>query len=220
MPPTCWTSSLPWWTSPWSSCPVTATACRRPSGRTGWRGWPRPGRTGPSVTGTPATSSGSPRPPTPSCARRTSSTGWRGCGARATTPPPPRTEHHTPRAAMRLAPEVGDAELGVRLLAAVWWFWYLEGRSLEGMHWARGVLDLPGEVPEAQRPVRLVLEAFAHHGLGAVEAARQAMNTGLELRDRLGDGVSGWVLLLFAPIWLDRKSTRLNSSHTDISRMP
>ncbi|MEU7836291.1 BTAD domain-containing putative transcriptional regulator [Nonomuraea sp. NPDC049129] len=113
-----------------------------------------------------------------------------------------RAEDDNVLAAMRLAAEVGDAELGVRLLAAVWWFWYLEGRSLEGMHWARGVLDLPGEVPEAQRPVRLVLEAFAHHGLGAVEAARQAMNTGLELRDRLGDGVSGWVLLLFAPIWL------------------
>ncbi|WP_433519814.1 BTAD domain-containing putative transcriptional regulator [Nonomuraea sp. CA-143628] len=113
-----------------------------------------------------------------------------------------RAEDDNLLAAMRLAAEAGDAELGVRLLAAVWWFWYLEGRSLEGMRWARGVLDLPGEVPEAQRPVRLVLEAFAHHGLGAAEAARQAMNTGLELRDRLGDGVSGWVLLLFAPIWL------------------
>ncbi|MEV6155608.1 BTAD domain-containing putative transcriptional regulator [Nonomuraea sp. NPDC052129] len=113
-----------------------------------------------------------------------------------------RAEDDNLLAAMRLAAEVGDAELGVRLLAAVWWFWYLEGRSLEGMHWARGVLDLPGEVPEAQRPVRLVLEAFAHHGLGAVEAAQQAMSTGLELRDRLGGGVSGWVLLLFAPIWL------------------
>ncbi len=113
-----------------------------------------------------------------------------------------RAEDDNLLAALRLAAEVGDAELGVRLLAAVWWFWYLEGRSLEGMHWARGVLDLPGEVPEAQRPVRLVLEAFAHHGLGAVEAAQQAMNTGLELRDRLGDEASGWVLLLFAPVWL------------------
>ncbi|MEV1244784.1 BTAD domain-containing putative transcriptional regulator [Nonomuraea sp. NPDC050022] len=113
-----------------------------------------------------------------------------------------RAEDDNLLAAMRLAAEAGDAELGVRLLAAVWWFWYLEGRSLEGMHWARGVLDLPGEVPEAQRPVRLVLEAFAHHGLGAVEAAQRAMSTGLELRDRLGGGVSGWVLLLFAPIWL------------------
>ncbi|MEU7743514.1 BTAD domain-containing putative transcriptional regulator [Nonomuraea sp. NPDC049158] len=113
-----------------------------------------------------------------------------------------RAEDDNLLAALRLAAEAGDAELGVRLLAAVWWFWYLEGRSLEGMHWARGVLDLPGEVPDAQRPVRLVLEAFAHHGLGAVEAAQQAMNTGLELRDRLGDEASGWVLLLFAPIWL------------------
>ncbi|MCA2226627.1 BTAD domain-containing putative transcriptional regulator [Nonomuraea aurantiaca] len=113
-----------------------------------------------------------------------------------------RAEDDNLLAALRFAAEAGDAELGVRLLAAVWWFWYLEGRSLEGMHWARGVLDLPGEVPDAQRPVRLVLAAFAHHGLGAVEAAQQAMNTGLELRDRLGEEASGWVLLLLAPVWL------------------
>ncbi|MFD1543232.1 BTAD domain-containing putative transcriptional regulator [Nonomuraea guangzhouensis] len=113
-----------------------------------------------------------------------------------------RAEDDNLLAALRFAAEAGDAELGVRLLAALWWFWYLQGRNIEGMHWARGILDLPGEVPDAQRPVRLVLEGFAHHGLGAVEAARQAVDTGIELRDRLGGELSGRVLLLFAPVWL------------------
>ncbi|MEU7857665.1 BTAD domain-containing putative transcriptional regulator [Nonomuraea sp. NPDC049141] len=113
-----------------------------------------------------------------------------------------RAEDDNLLAALRYAAEAADAELGVRLLAALWWFWYLQGRNIEGMHWARGILDLPGEVPDAQRPVRLVLEGFAHHGLGAAEAARQAVDTGIELRDRLDGELSGRVLLLFAPVWL------------------
>ncbi|MEV4016482.1 hypothetical protein AB0J35_38885 [Nonomuraea angiospora] len=111
-----------------------------------------------------------------------------------------RAEHDNVVAALRFAAEAGDAELGVRLPAAMWWFWYLQGMLTESVRWTRGVLDLPGEVPEELRPVRLVLQGLLHQQLGDVAAAREAVLAGLDLRDRLGRPAG--VVLLVGPVMI------------------
>ncbi|MFI6738350.1 BTAD domain-containing putative transcriptional regulator [Nonomuraea sp. NPDC050451] len=116
-----------------------------------------------------------------------------------------RAEHDNIVAALRFAADAGDAELGVRLLAAVWWFWLLQGMLMESVRWTRGVLDLPGEVPEELRPVRLVLQGLLHQQLGATEAAQEAVRAGLDLRDRLGRPTG--VVLLVAPVMIGERMT-------------
>ncbi|MFG6192020.1 BTAD domain-containing putative transcriptional regulator [Nonomuraea sp. JJY05] len=115
-----------------------------------------------------------------------------------------RAEHDNIVAALRFAADAGDAELGVRLLAAVWWFWLLQGMLAESVRWTSGVLDLPGEVPEELRPVRLVLQGLLHRQLGAAaaaqEAAQEAVREGLDLRDRLGRPAGA--VLLVAPVMI------------------
>ncbi|MGV9375871.1 BTAD domain-containing putative transcriptional regulator [Nonomuraea sp. NPDC003707] len=110
-----------------------------------------------------------------------------------------RAEHDNVVAALRFAADAGDAELGVRLSAAMWWFWFLQGMRIESVHWMRGVLDLPGEVPEELRPVRLALQGLVHQQLGD-PAAQETVQEALDLGDRLG-GPAG-VLLLCAPMVL------------------
>ncbi|MGW4960523.1 BTAD domain-containing putative transcriptional regulator [Nonomuraea sp. NPDC004186] len=111
-----------------------------------------------------------------------------------------RAEHDNVVAALRFAADAGDAELGVRLPAAMWWFWFLQGMRIESVHWMRGVLDLPGEVPEELRPVRLALQGLVHQQLGDPAAAQETVQQALDLGDRLG-GPAG-VLLLCAPMVL------------------
>ncbi|MEU6783209.1 BTAD domain-containing putative transcriptional regulator [Nonomuraea angiospora] len=111
-----------------------------------------------------------------------------------------RAEHDNVVAALRFAADAGDAELGVRLSAAMWWFWFLQGMRIESVHWMRGVLDLPGEVPEELRPVRRALQGLVHQQLGDPVAAREAVQEALDLGDRLG-GPAG-VLPLCAPMVL------------------
>ncbi|MET7337626.1 BTAD domain-containing putative transcriptional regulator [Nonomuraea sp. NPDC005650] len=111
-----------------------------------------------------------------------------------------RAEHDNFLAALRFAADTGDAELGVRLPAALWWFWFLWGLRVESVHWTRGVLDLPGEVPEELRPVRLAFQGLVHQQLGDPVAAQEAIQEALDLGDRLG-GPPG-VLLLCAPMVL------------------
>ncbi|MGW0204020.1 ATP-binding protein, partial [Nonomuraea sp. NPDC003201] len=111
-----------------------------------------------------------------------------------------RAEHDNVVAALRFAADAGDAELGVRLPAAMWWFWFLQGMRIESVHWMRGVLDLPGEVPEELRPVRLALQGLVHQQLGDPAAAQETVQEALDLGDRLGGPVG--VLLLCAPMVL------------------
>ncbi|MEQ4725779.1 BTAD domain-containing putative transcriptional regulator [Nonomuraea sp. B19D2] len=111
-----------------------------------------------------------------------------------------RAEHDNIVAALRFAAETGDAELGVRVAVAVWWSWLMQGMRIESVHWTHAVLGLPAEVPDALRPVRLALQGLVHQQLGAMEAAREAVRAGLELRHRLGHPAH--VLLLLAPVLL------------------
>ncbi len=51
-------------------------------------------------------------------------------------------EHNNLRAALSWAVERGDAELGLRLAAALGWFWLLRGHWTEGREWLTRVLSL------------------------------------------------------------------------------
>ncbi|WP_214320294.1 BTAD domain-containing putative transcriptional regulator [Nonomuraea sediminis] len=72
-----------------------------------------------------------------------------------------QAEHDNLLAALRYAADAGEAELGVRLVAGLWWFWRLQGRYTEGIHWSRNVLELPDELAGEPHAVRLVLRSVA-----------------------------------------------------------
>jgi non-specific serine/threonine protein kinase len=48
------------------------------------------------------------------------------------------------RAALEWGTSAADAELALRLGAALWWFWYLRGNYAEGRRWLDAVLKVPG----------------------------------------------------------------------------
>jgi predicted ATPase/transcriptional regulator with XRE-family HTH domain len=72
-------------------------------------------------------------------------------------------EYANLRAALGFMLESGDGEGASRLGAALWWFWFVRGRSAEGRGWLRRILDLgSSQQPEAQQEsniARLLLAA-------------------------------------------------------------
>jgi predicted ATPase/class 3 adenylate cyclase len=61
-----------------------------------------------------------------------------------------RAEHDNLRGALSWAIERNEADLGLRLLGALWRSWHLEGLLSEGRRWAHGVLALAGAAPPSQ----------------------------------------------------------------------
>ncbi|MFI6577127.1 BTAD domain-containing putative transcriptional regulator [Nocardiopsis sp. NPDC050513] len=57
-------------------------------------------------------------------------------------------EHDNVLAALGFAVDTGDAELGVRLVAAMFWFWHLRGLSTERTRWTRRVLGMTADTPD------------------------------------------------------------------------
>jgi predicted ATPase/DNA-binding CsgD family transcriptional regulator len=49
-------------------------------------------------------------------------------------------EYDNVRAALSWALEAGQAELGLRLAGAMWWFWLVRGYTSEGLRWLEGML--------------------------------------------------------------------------------
>jgi tetratricopeptide (TPR) repeat protein len=94
-------------------------------------------------------------------------------------------DHANLRAALTWAIEREDADLGVRLGAALWKFWYVRGNQDEASSWLEHVLALPGASPPGTRSDALYGAGwFAHfagkealaeaHGEEALALARQA----------------------------------------------
>jgi predicted ATPase len=95
-------------------------------------------------------------------------------------------ERHNLRAALRWALDRGEASVGLRLGAALWWFWFVRGRWQEGRSWLAALLALPspggdGDDPTARARSRALtgagfLAEYMDHSSAALEllAAGQA----------------------------------------------
>ncbi|MFX0575336.1 BTAD domain-containing putative transcriptional regulator [Nocardia nepalensis] len=104
-------------------------------------------------------------------------------------------------AALRFAVDTGDAELGIRLIAAMFWYWTLRGIHSERLRWTRAVLEIRDEVPDELRALRAVLDGLSRYEAGAIEDGRQAVAAGLEI-SRSSTGPARTVLLV-APAFLE-----------------
>jgi len=76
-------------------------------------------------------------------------------------------EHDNLRAALRWSIDTAAADVGLRLAAALWRFWYIHGHMREGRRWLADALALPGA---AQVPVTTRAEAI--NGAGALAHAQ------------------------------------------------
>ena len=104
-------------------------------------------------------------------------------------------EHDNLRAALAWALAHGEAESGLRLVGALWWFWYTRGYFSEGRAWlaqalARDDTAAPGEArARALQGAGVLAFAEGKRGRalllwGAAEALREAIGTSLPAGDR------------------------------------
>jgi predicted ATPase/DNA-binding SARP family transcriptional activator len=97
------------------------------------------------------------------------------------------TEHENLRAALRWSIEHDHAEVGLRIVGALWRFWHLGGHLSEGRRWTAAVLDLPSA---AGRTVARARALAAAGGLaywqGDVPAVRAAYEEALAISRELG----------------------------------
>ncbi|MEV2224954.1 BTAD domain-containing putative transcriptional regulator [Nocardia vinacea] len=107
-------------------------------------------------------------------------------------------------AALRFAVDTGAVELGIRLIAAMFWYWTLRGIHSERPHWMRAVAELRGEVPDELRALRGVLDGLSRYEGGAIEDGMRAVVSGLEIARSSGlpSGPARTVLLV-APAFLE-----------------
>jgi predicted ATPase/DNA-binding SARP family transcriptional activator len=99
-----------------------------------------------------------------------------------------QAEHENLRAALRWSIEHDDADVGLRIVGALWRFWHLDGHLSEGRRWTAAVLDLPST---AGRTVARAKALSAAGGLaywqGDVPAVRAAYEEAAAICEELGD---------------------------------
>lgn len=102
-----------------------------------------------------------------------------------------QTEHENLRAALRWSIEHDDADVGLRIVGALWRFWHLGGHLSEGRRWAAAVLDLPSAAdPTVVRAKALSAAGGLAYWQGDVPAVRAAYEEALTISEELGDGAS------------------------------
>ncbi|RRR99534.1 BTAD domain-containing putative transcriptional regulator [Glycomyces terrestris] len=83
------------------------------------------------------------------------------------------------------AAATADIETGLRMVAAMFWYWHLLGSHTEFRHWTNAVLAVPAEIPEPLQAAARILEgivATEQDGYAAGEAAIRegvAMGSGI-----------------------------------------
>jgi len=97
-------------------------------------------------------------------------------------------EHDNLRAALRWAIDGGRAEIGLRVVGAVWRFWHLRGHLAEGRRWTEEVLALPAA---AERTVQRAKALTALGGIAYwqedLPAFRGAYEEALAVAREVGD---------------------------------
>jgi predicted ATPase/DNA-binding CsgD family transcriptional regulator len=99
-----------------------------------------------------------------------------------------QTEHDDLRAALRWShDERGEPELGLRLAAALWWFWVIRGHLGEGLQWLARAADPDSQVsPSAQAKALGVAGSLALHQ-GNYDTAITVLELGLTGYRELAD---------------------------------
>lgn len=97
-------------------------------------------------------------------------------------------ENDNLRAALRWAEVCGDAALLVRLVAALGWFWEMNGRRVEARSWLDAVMATPAAQQPPQARIR-VLQMIGHIAgeEGDLERSRRFATESLALAGSLGD---------------------------------
>jgi non-specific serine/threonine protein kinase len=116
------------------------------------------------------------------------------------------TEHDNLRAALAWSIASGAATTGLRLAAALWWFWQLRGHLSEGRTWLTRALDAPPEDPPEPLPtlrVQAMLGAAFLAGLhgdpaAGLELAGSAMARARAVDDEPGMAFAAFVLSFVA----------------------
>ncbi|MCD0442231.1 winged helix-turn-helix domain-containing protein [Glycomyces sp. A-F 0318] len=96
----------------------------------------------------------------------------------------------------------GDKETGLRMVAALFWYWHLRGFRSQLQHWFAAVLGLPGEVPAPLRPAVLLMTGMSQSQLGDPEAGARSITEGIALGRKAGGGIAGRALMAIAPAFL------------------
>jgi len=96
-------------------------------------------------------------------------------------------EHDNLRVALGWARERGDGERGLRLAAALCWFWYLRGYLSEGRAWLEEALTRAGDAPAALRAAALNGAGNLASDQGEYGQAEALYEASLALRRDLGD---------------------------------
>jgi non-specific serine/threonine protein kinase len=103
-------------------------------------------------------------------------------------------EHDNLRAALgwcQLDPSRG--ELGLRLVAALGWFWRLRGHMTEGRRWLEAALRVRNGLLDAARPRALNGAGLLAFGQGDYRPARQLLEESVRVARTLGDrSASAW----------------------------
>jgi predicted ATPase/class 3 adenylate cyclase len=96
-------------------------------------------------------------------------------------------EHDNLRAALRRGMDAGYAQLGLRLVGALWRFWHLHGHLAEGRRWAEEVLALPAASGRtAERAKALTALGGLTYWQEDVPATRRAYEEALAIARELG----------------------------------
>jgi len=100
-------------------------------------------------------------------------------------------DHDNLRAALSWAIENDEAEIGLRLVGALWRFWHLGGHLSEGRRWASAVLSLPAAAPRTSARAKALSAlgglAYWQNDVPAVRAAyEEALAISREIGDETG----------------------------------
>jgi len=116
------------------------------------------------------------------------------------------------RAALRWAREGGEAELGLRLAGALWYFYHVHGHIGEGRGWLEGLLAQAGAGPAGRPTVAPAVRAKALAGAGWLayvqtdyDRGNALAEEGLALYRELKDALGGALALeVLACVAMDR----------------
>jgi tetratricopeptide (TPR) repeat protein len=91
------------------------------------------------------------------------------------------------QAALAWSLDHGDPGRGLAIAAAMWWYWWVTGRMVEGRRWLGGALDAAPAEPTPLRGRALRAAAALARNSGDLAAARRLGGQGLATFRELGD---------------------------------